>query len=174
MHYHQGFTVLEALTVMAVTCLMLAIGVPALQSLVRDAAMTTSVNDLVRALHAARRAANARGINVVVCASDGAGRCLYEMDWQRGWVSYADYASGTGGQPDAGDLVLAAREVGSDLKITANRQAFRFTPFTRRDTNGSISFCDQRGRRYARLVVVSPTGRPRLASSEETQSRVKC
>ena len=48
--------------------------------------------------------------------------------------------------------------------IRSNRSYFEFRPFLRRSTNGTISFCDARGPSSARRVIVSFTGRPRVAA----------
>ena len=47
--------------------------------------------------------------------------------------------------------------------ITANRASFQFRPFFWRSTNGTVTFCDERGVAAARAVIVSYTGRPRVS-----------
>ncbi|EIC29156.1 general secretion pathway protein H [Methylomicrobium album BG8] len=58
--FTQGFTLLELLVVVAIMGITLAIGVPSLQSFIVDNRLTTSANDMLTALQAARSEATKR------------------------------------------------------------------------------------------------------------------
>jgi type IV fimbrial biogenesis protein FimT len=58
--------------------------------------------------------------------------------------------------------------------ISANRRLFEFRPFGWRSTNGTVTFCDDRGNAHARAVIVSYTGRPRVAAEGPGGRALKC
>ena len=57
--------------------------------------------------------------------------------------------------------------------IVGNRPYYEFRP-GRRSTNGTTVFCDARGTPAARAVVVSYTGRPRVATRDADGRPLRC
>lgn len=165
-----GLTLLELLAAVAVGTILLTVAVAGFRHLLLEARMTAAVNALVRDLHLARQAANLRGRTVVLCPGAMATICPPSGSWQDGWGVVAP------GHPPGADtaIVLAIRGRPAGIELQSNRAAYEFRPFTRRDTNGTIGFCDSRGSAAVRAVVISHTGRPRLASSAEARARIKC
>ncbi len=165
-----GLTLVELLAAVAAGAILLTVAVPGFRHLLLEARMTAAVNAMVHDLHLARQAANLRGQTVVLCPGAVATRCPPGGSWQDGWgvIAPAD--------PPVADIasVLAMRGRRTGVELQSNRAAYEFRPFTRRDTNGTIGFCDSRGSAAVRAVVISPTGRPRLASSAEARARIKC
>jgi len=167
-----GLSLLELLITLALAALVLGAGVPGLRHLVLESRMTAAVNDLVRDLHFARQTANTRAVPVVICPTNEVGGCRADGAWQDGWQVLAQP---TDSPPRAEPTQVLRRQTGlPTLTIRSNRLAFTFRPFTLRDTNGTISFCDERGTAASRALVISPSGRPRLASRQETRQRVSC
>ncbi|MGI9329418.1 MAG: GspH/FimT family pseudopilin [Gammaproteobacteria bacterium] len=167
-----GLSLLELLITVAVAFLLLGAGVPGFRHLVLESRMTGAVNNLVRDLHFARQTANARAAPVMVCPIAAGGRCRTDGQWQGGWQVMTRLAdSGPSGEFDQ----VLRREPGlMNINILSNRRVFVFRPFTLRDTNGTIAFCDERGIDASRALVISPSGRPRLASRPETRRKVHC
>ena len=58
--------------------------------------------------------------------------------------------------------------------LVSNRARFEFRPFPSRSTNGTISFCDARGGAAQRAIVISYTGRPRLAAPDADSGLPAC
>jgi type IV fimbrial biogenesis protein FimT len=58
--------------------------------------------------------------------------------------------------------------------MTGNRIRFSYRPFGRRSTNGTVTYCDDRGADAARAVIVSYTGRPRTASLAPGGKPLRC
>jgi type IV fimbrial biogenesis protein FimT len=75
---------------------------------------------------------------------------------------------------DAGEAVLVAEGPVPGARIVGNREAFRFLPFNRRSTNGTLVYCDDRGPAEARALIVSYTGRPRLSDADPASRAVAC
>ena len=165
-----GLTVLELLITVTAGAILLTTAVPGFRHLLLDARMTAAVNALVHDLHLARQAANLRGQTVLLCPAATSAGCPPGGSWQAGWAVVAP-ADPPGA---ATATVLATSTSPSGVAVQSNRRAYAFRPFTLRDTNGTIGFCDRRGAAAARAVIVSPTGRPRLASSAEARARIKC
>lgn len=165
-----GLTLVELLAAVAAGAILLTVAVPGFRHLFLEARMTAAVNAMVRDLHLARQAANLRGQTVVLCPGAVATTCPTRGSWNDGWGVVAP-----GHPPGAATtIVLAMRGRQAGVELQSNRAAFEFRPFTRRDTNGTIGFCDSRGSAAVRAVVISHTGRPRLASSAEARARIKC
>ena len=101
MNRHSGFTLLELMVTVAVAALLLAIGVPTFQSMVRNNRIAAHTNDFMSSLNLARSEANKRGRRVVLCKSDktdniaactAANNCCTTStgNWEQGWIVFVD------------------------------------------------------------------------------------
>jgi len=169
----RGFTLLELLVTLLLATMLMAIGIPALRTLVLDARMTGSVNAMIHGIHLARQQAQVQGRPVAICPSRDGRHCTREDDWAAGWIVYSDRSQYESRPPADRNRVLLSAGPWHDGHIVANRSAFVFRPFEIRSTNGTLLFCDSRGRRHARAIIVSPTGRPRVATSA-VGARIRC
>ena len=160
-----GFGLVELLYVVALLGLLLGLAVPGSAALLREAAMTRAVNALVADVHRARQAAQSTARPFVLCSSADGRHCDDSLDWSAGWLLAPAQRFAAPAETAIGREAFAAS---TGILIRANRRAFEFRPFTLRDTNGSVWFCDRRARARGRRLVISPTGRPRLTFSEET------
>jgi type IV fimbrial biogenesis protein FimT len=148
-----GVTLIELVVVVAVAAILAAAAVPALGHLVLNARRAAAMEAVVRGAWFARGEAARRAAPVVLCPSaDGAGCDSDAGAWASGWIV------------TAGAGALRQGEGPGDRRavLKANRLEFVFRPHDRRSTNGTIAWCDERGERHAKAVVISPTGRPRL------------
>jgi type IV fimbrial biogenesis protein FimT len=87
-----GFTLIELLVTMAIAGILLAIGVPSLQSFLADQAAAASADELAEGIRLARTEATKRGMIVIICASrntsDASPSCSDNGDdgWLTGWI----------------------------------------------------------------------------------------
>jgi type IV fimbrial biogenesis protein FimT len=98
----SGFSMIELLIVLAVACVLLAVGAPGLRDLIRTQQLKTATGDLFAAIGLARAQALARGETVMLLpkgAGAGGG------DWRQGWTVFLDRDGDR--QPGPGDTVLA-------------------------------------------------------------------
>jgi type IV fimbrial biogenesis protein FimT len=58
--------------------------------------------------------------------------------------------------------------------LAGNRSAFVFRPFGKRATNGTLVYCDRRREAAARALVISYTGRPRVAAEGPAGRDLDC
>ena len=64
---------------------------------------------------------------------------------------------------DDGEAVLDRHRLAEGIRISANRRGFTLRAVHRRATNGTLVVCDTAGRIRPKALVVSWTGRPRVA-----------
>ena len=156
MDRQAGITLLELLAAIALAAVMTSLAIPALDSMMLNARRAAAIESLVRAAWFARTEALRRGRPVVLCGSAGGAHCAADPDaWSDGWLVAAADAPSVALRRGPGVRDRRAR-------IIANRRTFSFEPFDRRGTNGTLAWCDDRGERAARAVIIAPTGRPRV------------
>jgi prepilin-type N-terminal cleavage/methylation domain-containing protein len=115
----RGFTLVEALVVMAIAAILLATAVPAFTQSISSTRATDSANTLLAALNDARSQAVRLQQNVVVCRSINPQAPLPDCssaavgdyagtDWAAGWILFVDPNSN--GVRDAGELLLSVQQ----------------------------------------------------------------
>lgn len=151
----RGFTLVELLAALAILAVLAGLAAPAWRNLALDARRAAAMEDLARAAWYARVEAMQRGRPVELCASASGTNCDgSSAGWSAGWrVAPAG---------NLGDPLRVGRPSPAPARLLANRASFRFEPHDRRSTNGTIVWCDPRGRTASRALVIAPTGRPRL------------
>jgi type IV fimbrial biogenesis protein FimT len=90
MDKEPGFTLVELLITIVVLTILLAAGVPAFQSFIKNNRVTGQANDLISAIQLARSEALKRGENIVVCASSDQATCTGKDTWTDGWIVFSD------------------------------------------------------------------------------------
>jgi type IV fimbrial biogenesis protein FimT len=150
---HGGFTLLEALTSLAIVSILITAAVPAMQDFIIRNRMSTEVNTFVASLYLARSEAVKRLRNVALCPIDSAGNCdPSSKDWEQGWkVFYTD--------PAGTEVVLQQNPAlpsrfsinGTHSKITYN--------MTGQANAGNYKFCDIGNVAQGRKVKISDNGR---------------
>ncbi len=175
MHRRFGFTLLELLVTLAVTAIVLTQVAPAFRTMMLDSRRAAAVNDLLAALAFARSETFKRGRHVVLCPAGDDDDCAGAgAAWQAGWLVFVNTDRDQPPVVDGDEPVLYRHEPLAGLDIRANRAAFAYRPFGRHATNGTVVVCDPRGPAFARAVIVSPTGRPRVAATLATGEPVEC
>lgn len=156
-----GFTLIEAVIVMAIVAIGLTLGLPAFLEAGQRTRVATTINLLSSDMAMARSSAVVRRSVVAVCPrTRGEQRCNVESDWSDGWIVFAD-ADGNR-QPDAStDLLRVTDAPGSALLfLPASRSLLGFLPDGRAaGTNLTVNIC--RDDRIAAQVVVNNLGRVR-------------
>jgi len=160
----KGFTLVEALTAMAIAAILLVIAVPAWSS-AKAAANSGAVRvDLAGAVLDAVRHSSITGSEVVVCPVSTTGQCNRSANWDQGWMTFADLNGNR--VPDANEPRLAAhkalpRQV--HLRSTSGRTRLVFQPNGgNAGSNVTFTLCDSRGPRSAITLVLSNEGNLRI------------
>jgi type IV fimbrial biogenesis protein FimT len=169
-----GLTLLELLVVCALAGIVLGLAAPGFDRMMLDARRTSQVNAFVRALHLARSTAIRRAVPVAICASVTGSSCLARArDWSAGYIVFANLDRDSPAQVDAGEPVLHVQRV-ERITVSANRDALVYWPVSMAGTTATVSFCDARGSSAARAVIISHTGRPRVAARDASGRPIRC
>ena len=170
----RGFTLYEILITLLLVVLLAGLGLPELGKLVARNRISTEVNALFHAIHLARKESIMRRQVVSICPSNDGARCAPGRDWSRGWIMFNNRDRDEPPQIDPGDPVLQVHEIGDDLRITANRRGFTLRATQKRATNGTLVVCDAASRVAPKALVVSYTGRPRVAFQTPRGAPYQC
>ena len=167
-----GFSLVEILTVLAITTILLLIGVPSYAGLVESQRASSAMHLLTAHMASARITAITYRIPTVVCPSDRAGGCRRDGDWSQGWLMFFD-ADGNR-QPDSRQDILRDENapIHPSLRIlsSASRSQLRYMPDGRSaGSNLTVRLC--REDRLLAQVIVNNTGRIR---SEPASGSTPC
>ena len=175
MRLSDGFTLLEALVSMAVVAILATLAAPAFTNLKLDAMRTATVNEFFHSLFLARSEAVKRGEVVSVCRSEDGSTCAArEQPWTVGWIVFANLDRDEPAVRDPNEPVLAVYGAREGVTITSNRVTYSFRPTVQGVVNGTIVFCDRRGSEHARAIIISHTGRPRVARRDASRRALPC
>ncbi len=177
-HYHSGFSLIELLTTLVVSITVMAAGIPATQKFMANQKMITSVNAVASYLHLARSEAIKRGLRAVLCPSlDGEG-CLDSVEWQRGFIVFADKNKNK--KRDAGEELLRRfqpnrKEPQIRITTTEGRRWVRYQSTGEAPgSNLTITFCDGNDFVDPKAIIISNTGRPRISTTKPNGGPLDC
>lgn len=171
----RGFTLLDLISTISIAAVLTTTAIPAFSGLVQRNRITTEINTFVAHLHYARSEAIKRTTRVVMCRSADGLSCARTEGWHKGWITFAD--TNANRELDASESPLRV-EAGEDngIIITSGQrrrvvyQATGFSP----GTNGTYTFCDPDHPEWAKAVILSNTGRPRLSETKPDGSALDC
>ncbi len=165
----RGFTLLEALVVMALLGLMFSLAAPAMSALRQQHQLQEQAEGLLGSLVLARSEAVRRQQRVTVCARITDSACDASGTWQKGWLVFADVNGNA--QLDADEALIEAHATvpaALRLSVTSTAKAyFSYNAEGRSATPsgafmaGTWRFC-RPGSDVGWQVVSNALGRPRL------------
>jgi type IV fimbrial biogenesis protein FimT len=158
-----GYTLFELLLTITIAAIVLAAGVPSMGDLVARSRQSAEVNALFHAIHLARKESIMRRLAVSLCPSADGRRCRPGMDWSAGWIMFENRDRDEPPTVDDGEPVLERHTVDPGIRLTSNRRGYTLRATVLRATNGTLVACDTAGRIPPKALVVSWTGRPRVA-----------
>jgi len=170
----EGYSLYELIITVAVVGTILSLGVPSFGSIVADNRLRTDVDALFHAVHLARKESVLRRRAVTLCPTLGDRDCLGGNDWSAGWMIFVNLDRDSPAALDPGEPVLQVHSVSKHHQVIANRRSFSFRSTELRATNGTIIFCDKAGRTEPRALVISYTGRPRVARNDRRGRPYNC
>jgi type IV fimbrial biogenesis protein FimT len=158
-----------ALAVLAVLALST---MPGFRSYLQDCRRNATVHALAHAIHAARQLAGVEGRTVVLCPTRDGEDCSGALDWGGLLILRTEGAAAKLGQRPLRLIQLETAR--SRQSLRSNRDAIRFTPLTPAATTATLTVCDERGPEAARAVIVSRSGRPRVADRDAAGRLLAC
>lgn len=169
-----GFTLFELLMTMALAAIILTIGLPSFSNTIARSRQHIEINAVFHAIHLARKESIRRRQVMSLCASHDGLTCSNGTDWSPGWILFNNTDRDSPPQVDPGEAIVRAHRVDETIRIAANRRAFTLRATYRRATNGTLVFCERDDRIPARALVVSYTGRPRVAEARPDGTPYSC
>lgn len=174
MRRNRGFTLWELVCTLGVAAILVTAAAPTFRSWLLDARLTADVNALVLAVQLARSEAAKRGQSVIVCRTIDRLLCVGdEVDTSAGFMVFVNLDDRYPPARADTEPLLYAHSPEIHGSNRANRPFFEFR-IGRRSTNGTIVLCDERGAASARAVIVSYTGRPRVATRDADGRPLQC
>ncbi|NIV18333.1 MAG: hypothetical protein GWN47_07935 [Woeseiaceae bacterium] len=158
-----GFTFYELAITVLVIAILAGAGLPSLSKTIARSRQTAEINALFHAVHLARKESIVRRQVVSICPSHNGLACSPGKDWSRGWIMFNNRDRDEPPRIDAGEPVIQVHQAAQSVRIRANRRSFTLRATQKRATNGTIVVCDAAGRVPPKALVISYTGRPRVA-----------
>ncbi len=169
-----GFSLPELILTVLVASIILSLGIPSLSNSVAKARQRGEVNALFHGFHLARKEAIRRRQLVSMCPSPDGLVCRPGRDWSAGWILFENTDRDAPPFRDITEPLILTHRPNPELILSANRHGFSSRGVRRRATNGTIVVCDRAGRIPPRALVVSYTGRPRIAAKTTRGEDYKC
>ena len=144
MNRQRGFTLIELMITLAIVAIVLTIGVPSFQGMMRDNRVAAHTNDFLGSLNLARSEAIKRGQRVALLPTTVG-------DWGQGWTVFID--ANDNGALDAGEVTLRVHEAfGRSASLqqssgTTLRNYISFAP------NGATRFANSTAFQAGTLVL---------------------
>ena len=168
----HGFTLIELLVTIVMAGILLATGMSSFSSFVKNNRLTTQVNELVTSINLTRSEAIKRGFSATICKSDDGATCA--GNWTDGWIVFDDQdADGT---IDAGETIIrvhSALQGGTTLTFGTKNRITYSPQGIATGFNDTFELCDNRGATKAKGIIVSNTGRARLAIDSNSDGTVE-
>jgi type IV fimbrial biogenesis protein FimT len=174
MHRGHGVTAIEILTTLAIVGALSVVAAPSFTNLRYDSERTAAVNGFLHGLFLARSESIKRGQVVTLCQSRDGASCAADAAWDEGWMIFVNSDRDNLPERDPSEDVILVDGGWRGGTITSNRAAYSFRPHRQSVVNGTIVFCDPRGSAHARAIIISHTGRPRVALRDASNRALRC
>ena len=177
---NRGFTLLEALVVLALLAVLLSLAAPSLQGLRQNHQMQSQAEQLQASLLLARSEALRRQQRVTLCvrapAIDAGPECATVGTWAQGWVVFVD--GNDNGLREAAETVLQLQEaLPGFLTLQGNATVHRYISYGPQGRSqsttgafqaGTLTLCGA-GLPHVWRVVINAVGKPRLEIADRQQ-----
>ena len=168
----NGYSLYELLMTLALFATILTLGIPSFGAIVANHRLRTEVDHLFHAIHHARKESVVRRRVVTICPTEDGENC--GVDWSAGWMMFVNIDRDWPARREADEPVIKWVQAQPENRIVANRRSFSLRSVDLRATNGTVIFCDRAGRAKPRALVISYTGRPRVAYEDRRGRSYAC
>ena len=167
--YVSGFTITELMLTLAVTAVILTVGVPSFQGLMERNQLTANINQFIASLSFARSEAIKRNLPVALCASSNGINCS-GGGFEAGWIVYVNINS-DGNRDDDEEILWVSEALPANLTLRGNNGCCSTNiPYTStgRMANiaGSLSLCKDNDTNKSRKISINIAGRVQLIKGD--------
>lgn len=179
MNRSRGFTLTELIITVAIVAIVLAIGIPSFQGMMRNNRVAAHTNEFLSSLNLARSEAIKRGWRVVLCPGNATTGCagwggnewMVFVDADANGNDILDEATDNNGQWDNGEVILRIYQLDDNSTLQNLTFPDPFISFTRDGTTRRINNAPQAGRLFFSLcntnnqrneIVINFAGRVRV------------
>lgn len=170
----SGYSLYELLITLMLVGILVSISLPSFSATLAKSRQTSEINALFHAIHLARKESIRRRQVMTVCASADGRSCRPSGDWSTGWILFNNADRDSPPEVDDDETIVLAHVVGETVRVIGNRRAFTLRATFRRATNGTLVFCDRHNRVAPKALIVSYTGRPRVAYERTDGTPYSC
>jgi type IV fimbrial biogenesis protein FimT len=165
---YRGFTLIELMITLLIATILLTVGIPSFNELIKNSRMTTSTNKFVTAANLARSEAIKRGVRVTICKSNDGATCTNANNWDQGWIVFTDENNNAAYNNATETLLRVANGLGNNLILTGNANVVNYISYVASGQSqltggafqaGTVSLCDDRTGNFGRDMVLNRTGR---------------
>lgn len=193
MNKQRGFTILELMAIVAITAILLTIGLPSFQTMIFNNRITSQLNLFSSSLALARSEAAKVNERVVVCPSLDGLDCDVGEDFDVGWITFIDRLRPTAAVQvnDDGvstndpcrinsteDCILTYVDglVNDDMTLRSDvtGNALWYTGLGAANDAPLFVICDSRGDASAKAIAISTTGRASVRTTKTDGSALTC
>ncbi|MES9964703.1 MAG: GspH/FimT family pseudopilin [Candidatus Sedimenticola sp. 20ELBAFRAG] len=175
---HRGFTLVELLVTLTIGIILITIGVPGFISFSAENRLNSEVNGLLTQIRFARSEAVHRGTQVALCPSTDGNSCRYantkdneNRHWQDGYIVFVDEEDGALLRyiEDLNSKTLLIWTTKGTKKIT-----YQASGRATGGSNGTFRFCDRQENADAKAIIISPTGKPSVSTTDSDGNDIQC
>ncbi|MGB8327753.1 MAG: GspH/FimT family pseudopilin [Steroidobacteraceae bacterium] len=169
----RGVTAFELLLTLGLIAILFALAAPSFTRGARNSRVLATAHELLHGLHFARSQAMLANRPATLCLSNDGARCTTDRRAAaRGWIVFL-VDSMPQSTTRAATPVLREFQA-DDLAFFGSRSAVTFWPVSRAGTTDTLVVCDPQHLAAGRAIIVSQTGRPRMAAADDSRARSTC
>lgn len=155
---NSGITLVELAVSLGLLALLAGLAAPGFRASLRAAAVRSASFELLAGLQQARASSILESRPGLLCPADSAGVCLAAGVPAASWRSYLETDPG-----DADRQALGGQNLPRGVVVRATRSPIRFWPVAFAASTGTLTICDLRNEAPPRAIVISQSGRARMA-----------
>ena len=152
----RGVTLIELLVGVAIVAIVAGMAAPGFRISLRASAVRSATFDLLAGLQQTRGNAILESRPLELCPSDEAGNCLAAGVVTPYWRTTS---------ADGAHSARASQELPAGVVVRATRSPLRFSPDALGASTGTLTICDEQGVAPPRAIVLSLSGRARMAAA---------